>query len=217
MYNTLVDQHKKYIRLLVNQIGGVYIDARNSDQPGPRFSFVPLATQQAALQLIRKELLETPMWLENRPLYAKTATSFDTVARVQQEILGDLLDLNTLGKLLVARDNAGPGWEPAAYLQQLSNAVFSELDASAAISISRRELQKAYISKLLEMLPTAERLDNDIPSILKQHAKTLAVKLKQSAAAYTGINKAHLADIYERLYIGLNFPASTDKPTRLTR
>ncbi|MDQ0109022.1 hypothetical protein J2T02_004163 [Chitinophaga terrae (ex Kim and Jung 2007)] len=217
MYNTLVDQHKKYIRLLVNQIGGVYIDARNSDQPGPRFSFVPVATQQAALQLIRKELLETPMWLENRPLYAKTATSFDTVARVQQEILGDLLDLNTLGKLLVARDNAGPGWEPAAYLQQLSNAVFSELDASAAISISRRELQKAYIAKLLAMLPTAERLDNDIPSILKQHAKTLAVKLKQSAAAYTGINKAHLADIYERLYIGLNFPASPDKPTRLTR
>jgi hypothetical protein len=158
------------------------------------------------------------MWLENRPLYAKTATSFDTVARVQREILSDLLDLNTLGKLLVARDNvAGPGWEPAAYLQQLSNAVFSELDASAAISISRRELQKAYIAKLLAILPTAERLDNDIPSILKQHAKTLSVKLKQSAAAYTGINKAHLADIYERLYIGLNFPASPDKPTRLTR
>lgn len=217
MYNTLIDQYKKYIRLVVNQIGGRYIDAKNSDQAGPRFSFVPLATQQAALQLVRKELLETPMWLENRQLYARTATSFDTVTKVQQEILNDLLDFTTLGKLLATRDNAAATWEPGAYLQQLSNAVFSELDTHAAISISRRELQKVYVTKLLAMLSTAERLDNDIPALLKQHAKALTAKIKLSATAYTGINKAHLADIYERLYTGLYLPVSSDKTTRPTR
>lgn len=219
LYNTLVEQYRKYLRYVENQLGGIYIDAKNSDQPGARFSFVPPATQQAALQFLSKEVLQTPLWLNDTALYAQADISFDMVTTVQKDVLNGLLDLTVLAKLLVVRDNNPTAyWEPSAYLQALSAAVFSELGTHSEITVHRRELQKVYINKLISMQAPAGRMDNDIPALLRQHIKSLLGRLKQVYPTYTGLSRTHLQDLYERLYTGFYAPASSsDKSTRVIR
>lgn len=212
IYGDLVDQYRMYVRHVTNQLGGVYTAVKYSSEPGSLFNFVPLATQKSALNFLLKEVFETPSWLADKSLYSKTTAGFDSVTKVQKEALNDIMDVRTLSKLLTVRDNApASAYAPQVLLKDLSAGIFAELNTNTPISITRRELQKFYVNKLLAQLQATDKLDNDLPVVLKLHAKQLMAKLKQSSLVYTGISKSHLTDLYERMYIGLYLPVQSKK------
>jgi hypothetical protein len=211
VYKRLVAQYSQYLRHAANQIGGVYIDIKNSDQKGEVFRFVPLAKQQEALKFIQQEAFKTPQWLNSPKLYACTETDFDMVGKVQKELLGDLLDTKTLSKLVTAESSGEKGYTPSAYLNDLSNGIFSQLAQHSAPDNNRRELQKVYVNKLVVLVQAMAKSDSDLSSVMRMHATALMKKIKPASQTYKGITASHFTDLYERLYLGLHNPAQPER------
>jgi len=211
VYKQLVAQYNQYLRHAANQIGGVYIDIKNSDQKGDVFRFVSLAKQQEALRFIQQEAFKTPQWLNSPKLYARTETDFDMVGKVQKELLGDLLDGKTLAKLVTAESSGEKGYSPSAYLNDLSNGIFSELYRQTPLDNNRRELQKAYVNKLVVLVQAMAKSDSDLSSVVRMHATSLMKKIKAASLTYNEIAAAHFTDLYERLYLGLHNPAQPER------
>lgn len=211
VYKQLIAQYNQYLRYAANQIGGVYIDIKNSDQKGEVFTFTSLAKQQEALRFIQQEAFKTPQWLNSPKLYARTETDFDLVGKVQKELLGDLLDAKTLSKLVTAESSGEKGYSPSAYLSDLSNGIFSELAQHSTLDNNRRELQKVYVNKLVVLIQAMAKSDSDLSSLMRMHATSLMKRIKAASASYKGIGASHLTDLYERLYIGLHNPAQPER------
>lgn len=212
LYDALLDRYVVYAKYVLNQIGGVYSNVRNSDQPGNVFSFVPAATQKRSLQFLQAQVFETPSWLADKALYSRTTQRFDSVMNVQRALLGDVMSRGVLSKLqVVVLNDPASAYTPLAYMSDLSAGIFAELKDNRVISLPRRELQKEYITRLLALTDAFAKADNDLPAVLNAHARKMLALLKEKQAAYTGINQAHITIMYERLYNGIYKNASTAK------
>ncbi|KQS41794.1 zinc-dependent metalloprotease [Pedobacter sp. Leaf194] len=210
-YKQLVARYNEYLRYAASEIGGIYIDIKNSDQKGNVFSFVPPLLQKQALDFLQQEAFKTPQWLNLPKLYARTETDFDIVGKVQKELLFDLLDNKTLIKLITAETAGKKGYSPSAYLEDLSDGIFSELGHHGTLDNSRRELQKTYVNKLVILLQAMSKSDSDLSSVLRMHAMGLMKKVKGGSLAYKGIAASHFTDLYERLRLGLYNPAQPER------
>lgn len=203
LYETLLNQYTVYARYVLNQIGGMYTNIRNSDQTGNIFSFVPRAAQKNALQFLNQQVFETPSWLADKNLYSRTIWRFDSVTNIQRLILGEAMSTQVLNKLQMATQNdSAANYTPLAYLQDLSAGIFRELNTNASISMPRRELQQEYITRLLALTATFGTADNDLPAALSAQTRKLISLLKQKQQVYTGINQAHITMLYDRLKTG---------------
>jgi hypothetical protein len=203
VYKGLVAQYGTYLRYAMAEVGGVYIDIKNSDQNGDVFRFTPVAKQRRALNFIQQEGFKTPIWLKVPSLYQRTGDDFDLVSKVQKGLLTDLLDSRTLSKLMTAQNSGERGYTPSVFLNDLSDGIFNELGQHQLVDVHRRELQKLYVNKLIVLVQGMAKNDSDLPSVLRVHAMTLMKRLKSAGSSYKGIYASHFSDLYERLYMGL--------------
>lgn len=211
LYEALLDQYTVYAKYVLNQIGGVHTNLRNSDQPGNLYAFVPQSVQKNALQFLQQQVFETPDWLADKTLYSRTSWRFDSVMNIQRAILGETMSRPVLSKLLAAARNETTAYTPLAFLNDLSAGIFKELNTQAAISLPRRELQQEYITRLIGLLNSFPNTDNDLPAVIGAHARKLLNALKQKQLAYTGLNQAHIITMYDRLNSGINKTATAQK------
>ncbi|KAA2243610.1 zinc-dependent metalloprotease [Chitinophaga agrisoli] len=206
MYKEVLNQYERYMGHVLANIGGLLTTPRTVEQAGPVYEFVAKEKQKRAIAFLQEQLFTTPEWLNDQELFNVTETGFNMVSAVQDKVLFMLLDPKLINRLLDQQ-----AYEPAkAYaaadmLQDLKKGIFSELAAHKPVSTNRRQLQKAYVEKLITMLPPlAEKSGvnslNDGLSIIKAHAKTLAAEIKNaSVQAADNTTRAHLEDLYERL------------------
>lgn len=211
VYKGLVAQFGTYLRYSMAEIGGVYIDIKNSDQKGDVFRFTPIAKQQRALNFIQQEGFKTPLWLKVPSLYQRTGDDFDLVSKVQKGLLADLLDSRTLSKLMTAQNSGERGYSPSVFLNDLSDGIFAELGQHQLADVHRRELQKLYVNKLIVLVQGMAKSDSDLPSVLRVHAMALMKRLKSAGKSYKGIYASHFSDLYERLYNGLHQTAQSER------
>jgi hypothetical protein len=96
-------------------------------------------------------------------------------------------------------------------LSQSQNGIFTELATGKSIDIYRRDLQKAYVNRLVALIGSDDKgkttmdMGNDGLSIVKADAKQLAATIRQSIARYSdAVTRDHLEDLYERLERSIN-------------
>ncbi|MBO9561131.1 MAG: zinc-dependent metalloprotease [Niastella sp.] len=212
MYEALLNQYTAYTRYVLNQLGGVYTNVRNSDQPGHVFSFVPQAVQKKSLLFLHQQVFETPSWLADKNLYSRTIWRFDSVMNIQRAMLDEVMSAGVLSRLqVVVVNDAASAYTPMAFMNDLSAGIFSELNNNQPVSLPRRELQQEYITRLQALINAFVKSDNDLPAVLGAHARKLLGMLKQKQPLYTGINQAHVNMLYERLYAAIYKNESTAK------
>ncbi|TCC99461.1 zinc-dependent metalloprotease [Pedobacter hiemivivus] len=214
IYLELVNQYERYLQHAAYTIGGLYITPKNSDQPGVVYRFASKQKQQQAMVFLQKELFETPYWLKDNQLYALTYTSYNPVMTVQKNVLSILLDSRCIAKLIsFEASDPQKAYTAVQMLSELKKGVFSELPLHKSINVYRRELQKAYVLKLSNMLQSGTGADSEVGSVIRSHAKELMAEFRK---AYTGtankVSKAHLDDMKERLYLALYNPAALPAP-----
>ncbi|HYC28312.1 MAG TPA: hypothetical protein VEB42_05835, partial [Chitinophagaceae bacterium] len=122
---------------------------------------------------------------------------------------------STITKLLQFEAfDAARAYTATEMMNDLKKGIWSELTTRKPIDIYRRNLQKSYTEKLINLMKPAKPSDtpnpfaapsglsrtNDAMSIVKGHAKALAADIK---AALPSVNdtatKLHLQDVLERL------------------
>jgi hypothetical protein len=210
MYRALVQQYGRYMGHVLKNIGGVMVTPKTSDQPGPVFTYPSKEKQQRAMAFLNAQLFATPAWLIDQRLYGLATVGVGDVAVIQMKVLAGLLDPACMARMIEAEATLGTAraYTVTEMLHDLRSGVFSELAMGKPIDIYRRNLQKAYVNSLVQLIGVdgKSKLNSgdDGLSILKAHAKELAAAIKAASVRYlASVTRDHLEDLYERLELSL--------------
>ena len=215
MYKALVAQYGRYMGHVLKNIGGIMITPKTNDQPGPVFTYPGKDKQWGAMAFLNTQLFATPVWLIDERLYGLATVGFNEVGEIQVKILGGLLDPVRMDRIIEEEATLGPkAYTVTEMLHDLQSGIFSELATGKPIDVYRRNLQKAYVNKIVSLIGTPGKpgldIGDDELSIIKAHAKELAAAIKVAAVRYpaavrepASVTRDHLEDLYERLEFSL--------------
>jgi hypothetical protein len=212
MYKALVGQYGRYMGHVLKNIGGVMITPRMTGEPGTVFAYPTRDKQERAVDFLNRQLFTTPVWLIDRPLYGVATVDFTDVANVQKAVLDQLLSPGRINLLIGQETELGSkAYTVTEMLSQSQDGIFTELATGKSIDIYRRDLQKAYVNRLVALIGSDDKgkttmdMGNDGLSIVKADAKQLAATIRQSIARYSdAVTRDHLEDLYERLERSIN-------------
>jgi hypothetical protein len=217
MYNEVVLQFTRYMGHVSKNIGGMTTTPRMVEEEGVIYDYVPKSVQKQAVAFLNDQLFKTPTWLLDKKLYQVAQVGgMNSIASLQETSINRLVSGTTINKLLQfeAFDPAG-AYKASELLNDLKKGVWTELSTKKPIDIFRRNLQKIYTQRLIDLMKPAATppaatfttvntaslsKTNDALSIVKGQARTLLAEIRSVIPAATDKEtKLHLQDLAERL------------------
>ena len=229
MYGQLTTQFGRYMGHVAKNIGGIYENPKTVDQAGPIYERTPAATQKEAMDFLNRNLFTTPTWMLPQSMLDNIDENpLEVVSRLQNTTLSRLLATSTLRKLVSAEATDGAtAYKISDLFNDLNGSIFTELKSNASIDVYRRNLQKAYIDKLIAIVKPAPAPANanpmmaaarggaastalsasqsDILSVVKGQLHELQSSIKTAANSQSDtLSKYHLADLNDRIETALS-------------
>ncbi len=157
MYSALVGQYYRYMGHVVKNVGGIYETPKSVEQVGEDvYEPTPKVLQQEAVSFLNKQLFETPTWLLNNDILNKISNPYssEAVSNVQVNILNSLLSGARLNRLAMcsARYPTKNTYALDDMMDDVRKGIWSELAARKPIEELRRNLQKAYVEALVNLI-----------------------------------------------------------------
>jgi hypothetical protein len=131
---------------------------------------------------------------------------------MQDATLSSLLSNDRLVRLIETSSLNKANYSVDELISDLRRGIFSELKWNAAIDMYRRNLQKVFVSRVIDVALADKTatgnfdgkrisvLDTDIPSIAKGQLVELKAQLKKASAVATDrLTKFHLNDLVARI------------------
>ena len=226
MYGQLTAQYNRYLGHVAKNIGGIYENPKTVEQAGPVYERTPVETQKEALAFLDKNLFTTPMWLLDKPVLDDIGGNpLTVVSRSQETILSRLLSNTTLAKLIEGEALDGDkAYKITSFFADIDNSIFKEVKLNQPIDVYRRNLQKIYVEKLLELLKPAPASAasmpatpggmpasgnamtatnakyGDVMSVAKAELRTINTLVKSSLPSQKdSLSSYHLQDISDRI------------------
>ncbi|RYY63133.1 MAG: DUF5117 domain-containing protein [Chitinophagaceae bacterium] len=220
MYGELTGQFSRYMGHVTKYIAGIMETPKTVEQGGVIYEIVPKAKQREAVEFLNKQLFTTPSWILSDDIFAKTGgNAVSTVSRLQDNVLNRIFSTRTLSKLIDGEASKGA----AAYTMvdlfgDMKRGVWSELATRSKIDLFRRNLQKSYVTILINLIeppkiesgmvftfsfggPPAASVDkSDIRSMVRAHLVALRTEIKAGASSNADpMTRYHLADLASRI------------------
>ncbi|MEN0050729.1 MAG: zinc-dependent metalloprotease, partial [Bacteroidota bacterium] len=218
LYGEFLSVWNRYIGHVVTIVGGVHQTLKSSDQEGAVYSPVPKNEQQAALQFLNREVFQTPKWLMNETILSRIdyPEAVEQVRRLQVRHLNSLLDEGRMQRLIESDFLfETPTYQLDNFLTDVRKMIWSEVYENSSIDINRRNLQRAYLEKVADLMTEKEvsnirifrgyrtRVDlsqSDIRPLLRANLQTLDQQLKKAAKrSKDRMTTIHLEDCRERI------------------
>ncbi|MDB5208992.1 MAG: zinc-dependent metalloprotease [Flavisolibacter sp.] len=218
MYGALVAQFNRYLGHVSKNIGGVQTTPKTQEEGGVVVEFTPKAKQKEAMEFLQSQLFTTPTWLMQSNIAELTGSNgLTTIIGLQNNVLGRLLGNNTLNKLFRFEASGSNAYPASEMITDLRKGIWSELAGRKAIDIYRRNLQKAFVDRLITNLqpdnnpvPAAFAAfgisssnyskTTDAISIVKAQLRTLQAEIRAAMPSYKdATSKAHLMDVSDRI------------------
>lgn len=235
----ILNQYSRYINHVDGYIAGVMTNNVTQGQGQVVYQFPSKNTQRDAVKFLQEELFTTPTWLMDKKLFPYTSYGGVLIPIFfQRPILFSLMSITNFENLSLFKS----AYPEKAYtydqlLNDLEDGIWKELKRKEPIDVYRRDLQKAYAEKLINVFQsnTAAQTEfttaptknfTDVYSIARSHTRKLIVQINRALPYYNGLTKDHLLDVRDRLQNSLNIqkiieitdPAmkpSADKSNRL--
>ncbi len=226
MYGEVISQFKRYMDHVLRNIGGMTTTIKSQEQTGPIYDFTPRARQKEAMAFLQRQLFTTPAWLMNYKIAGVTNTNpGSSILSIQQGALLGLINPMLLNKLSYFEEVKGvaAAYTPVEMMNDLKRGVWAELTTHQAIQMQRRQLQKVYVSILINIVApkpvpsTAIQMstnmviavsNTDGMSVLKGQAQSLLAEIKAAIPhAPDKTTRLHLADMAGRLSDALGHPS----------
>jgi hypothetical protein len=201
LYGELVSSYARYVGHVVTLIGGVYRDAKSTDQAGPVFTPVPSAEQRRAMAFLAEQVFTTPAWLLDPAVLTRLEGSggLDRVRAAQASVVNRVVDAVRLQRMTEIALTADAPYRPEAMLADVRGAIWSELRGGGAIDPFRRQLQRVH----LERLGGLARADSTVTEA-RPLARAELVALRGAVQGRLGrggdaVTLAHLRDVQARI------------------
>ena len=212
-----------YMGHVASLVGGMIIDSKVSDQPGPVWQVVPVARQREALRYLSANVFVTPVWLLPADILARTGPTAPAAALAarQASVVTALTDARRLDRLeLSARLQPGVGYDAATYLSELTAALVTAVAPDA----NRRALHRVYVERLEALLnppapaaspaagqpnpgapPALNVRRTDLGALARTQLRAVQATARAAAASATGpTTRAHWLDLAARVAAALD-------------
>lgn len=202
IYSGITDQFNYYLGHVLANVGGIYETPKSPAQEGPVYQMVPLEFQKEAINFLKKHAFTTPTWLVDTMVLARIGESpTQVVGRSQDMVLKRLLSTSTMSKLAVNEAMHGDkAYRLIDYFNDIDAAMWTELKDYNAIDVYRRNLQRSYVEKLIELSKKSGKDYLDVAPILKVKLKDIQNNVKKAAGKTKDpITQYHLKYIEEQL------------------
>ncbi|TLV00062.1 zinc-dependent metalloprotease [Dyadobacter luticola] len=226
IYANVVSQYRRYLGHVIKNVGGIYDTPVTYDMEGPEFTAVPKTTQKEAVAFLNNQLFKTPVWLLDQNILdkIKPETGVEAVKALQEYALTSLFAGDRAVRLMETGVTA-KNFTLDDLFTDLESGIWSEVKAGKSIDLYRRNLQKVYAEKLMDMLKpgkanvqsipvgitygfstrVVELEKTDLPSVARAHLETLKAALPGAIAKSTDkITKYHLQDVLQRIKLALD-------------
>jgi hypothetical protein len=224
VYTKLVGQFNRYMNHVLRNVGGIYETYKSNSQAGDVFEVTPKATQKEAFNFLNVQLFTTPTWLLDKNILNKTSNpiSNERVQSIQTSALNNLLDGSRLYRMILSANRFGAAnvYQFDELMEDTKKAVWSEVAGRKVVDVYRRNLQKAYVEKLLSLLNGGTQTINfggqmvtigtdtkntDVSSYARGQLKVLQSELNAAIPAIADkMTKYHYQDVVERIKKGLD-------------
>jgi len=223
MYGQVVGQFSRYMGHVTKNIGGVQETFKSVEQAGDVYEPTPKATQKEAVAFLNKQLFQTPEWLLDKNVLNKitSPTSLERVQSIQTSVLNNVLDAQRLFRLVAANNRfGGSSYRVDELMEDVRKGVWSELAAGQTIDSYRRNLQKAHVEKLIDLItpsasgPTIIQIgggrggftlpvntrNTDVNSAARGELRNLLRDVTAAAVKTSDkLSKYHLQDVADRI------------------
>ncbi len=220
MYGQVLGQYNRYMGHVAANIGGVYEMYKTYDQEGAVYTHVAAEKQKNAMKFLQTELFQTPEWLIDQEIFNKVEFdgNMERVRNFQERTLSNLLDFGRMARLMENSSiNGKDAYSLINMMTDVRTGLWSELNRGGDISQYRRNLQRAYISRM-EYLMTEEQspamrrfgssidvAQSDIRPIVRGELVTLQRNIRNAAnRSNDQLTRYHLLDALERIDLILN-------------
>ncbi len=221
LYGQILGQWNRYMGHVTANVGGIYITPKTADQEGAVYEHVPAEIQQRAVDFLIAELFTTPDWLVNEEVLSRIegAGMLERVRSYQTRTLGRLLDPSRLARILENEVlNGSSAYSMDQLMEDLRIGIFSEVMAYSNADPYRRNLQRAYLEGLHELMTEdqdrvpsrvagfigytrIEVSQSDIPALARAEVNELE-ELLEKALKKGDLNdrtEAHYEDLLSRI------------------
>ena len=224
IYRQVSSQFSRYMGHVSRNISGIYKTPKVIEDAGPVYEYEPKTKQAESVAFLNQQLFNTPTWLINNDIFAKTGGNpLTIIGNIQDGMLNRLLSASTLSKMITAETAVGNNaYKMTDLLSDLKKGIWTELSTKKTIDVYRRNLQKSYISILNNLLnpspattgttvggfgaPAPVNTDkSDIKSVVLAQLVSLKKEVNAAAAGIVDpMSTYHLQDISKRIDKALN-------------
>ncbi|NNE31906.1 MAG: zinc-dependent metalloprotease, partial [Winogradskyella sp.] len=219
MYGQVLSQFNRYMGHVAANIGGVYEIYKTYDQEGAVYTHVPEDHQIKAMNFIQDQLFTTPDWMLDENIFNKieSAGSLERVRSMQTRTLNNILDFGRMQRMLENETlNGSEAYGLYDMMKDVRQGLFSELRTGKKIDIYRRNLQRAYIERMEELMTTEQTSNippqfrrrfggtqvnvnqSDIRAVVRAELKSLRSQLRRARGG-DAMSRIHIADAIERV------------------
>jgi hypothetical protein len=217
MYGHVVSQFNRYMGHVTTNIGGVYKFSKTADQEGDVFENVDKEHQKNCLTFLNEQLFETPEWLIDKDIIARTEFNGVTerIRGIQERTLNNILELTRMMRMIDNETlNGSNAYTLMSMMTDLRNGIWSELSRGRAIDAYRRNLQRAHVERLAELMKSENvngrrgrvtvKQSDIIPVVRGELNRIQRMAQNAIGNAPNTISRYHLRDIVERIDEVLN-------------
>ena len=204
LYNAAVEQYRRYMGHVTANVGGIKGDQKTADQEGVIYVHTAKADQRRAVDFLSKQLFTTPEWIVKPEILTRIEAqgNVNRIKSMQERALSSLLSDRRLFRMIENEAiNGNSAYLISDLLNDLERGIFSELASGKKIDLYRRNLQKAYVAELINLLEDEKSMymNSDIPSLARASLVILRSKARSGAERQSGVARAHLQDLAARI------------------
>jgi Met-zincin/Domain of unknown function (DUF5117)/Domain of unknown function (DUF5118) len=212
MYGHVVSQFNRYMGHVTTNIGGVYKFSKTADQEGDVFVNVDKEHQKNCLTFLNEQLFETPEWLIDKDIIARTEFNGVTerIRGIQERTLNNILELTRMMRMIDNETlNGSNAYTLMSMMIDLRNGIWSELSRGRAIDAYRRNLQRAHVERLAELMKSENvngrrgrvtvKQSDIIPVVRGELNRIQRMAQNAIGNAPNTISRYHLQDIVDRI------------------
>ncbi len=172
LYGQIIAQWRRYTGHVSDNIGGIYETDKTYDQEGPVYEFVSEEKQKRAMDWLAEYGFRLPEWTLNDEVLNRINESsvVDDIRSAQSSLLSSVASPQVLGRLIEWQSRLeGDTYTPFEFMDDLRNAVWSELDDNEEVNIYRRNLQRAYLEHMHSLMTEELTIPDGIPPEYRQY------------------------------------------------
>jgi len=199
LYEELIGVWSRYCGHVVTNIGGVYEELLTTDQEGEVYTHLAKSEQQKSVRWLNENVFTSPSWLIQSDIVKNISPSgsVEQIQKMQARQLRNVLSKSRLQRMIDNEAlNGTAAYSLTTMLSDLRNGVWSEVRSAKPIDSYRRNIQRAHVIRLGELMNDESMLRSDIQAAARAELKAIQSLAKTRASSYgAGMNRYHLEDI----------------------